>query len=85
LATALTVVVFFYTKQVQGSMGTVVTVATLVSFIATPILAGLNMFVMMGPTVSKDQQPSFLMKVWCWLGLAFLMFSSAMYLWIKFG
>ena len=84
IAVALTVVVFFLTKKVEGAMGVVVMVATVVSFVAAPIFAILNYLTMKGDTIPEENKPSSAMKGWCLLGIILLFFSSIMYLYIGF-
>jgi Mn2+/Fe2+ NRAMP family transporter len=84
IAVALTVVVFFLTKKIDGAMGVVVMVATVVSFVAAPIFAILNYLAMKGKTIPEENKPSPLMRGWCLLGIILLFASSLMYLYIGF-
>ena len=84
IAVALTVVVFFMTKHIDGAMGVVVKVATVVSFISAPIFAILNYLAMKGKTIPEESKPSSLMKGWCLLAIILLFFSSVMYVYVAF-
>jgi Mn2+/Fe2+ NRAMP family transporter len=62
------------------SMGEMVKVATVVAFVAAPLLAILNTLAMFDKTVPKQFRPGKLMLFWCLLGLSVLIGCSASYL-----
>ena len=72
------------TKHIEGAMGVVVMVATVVSFVAAPIFAILNYLTMKGDTIPEENKPSSAMKGWCLLVSFYFFFSSIMYLYIGF-
>ncbi|MCM8538411.1 MAG: divalent metal cation transporter [Lentisphaeraceae bacterium] len=84
IAVALTIVVFILTKKIDGAMGVVVMIATVVSFVAAPIFAILNYLTMKGKTIPEENKPGPIMKVWCLFGIVLLFVSSIMYLYIGF-
>ena len=62
------------------SMGEMVKVATVVAFVAAPVLAILNTLAMFDKTVPQQYRPGKLMLFWCLLGLSALIGCSASYL-----
>ncbi|MEQ1778822.1 MAG: divalent metal cation transporter [Nitrosomonas sp.] len=69
-------ILFFFVP----SMGEMVKIATVVAFVAAPVLAVLNTLAMFDKTISQQYRPGKLMLLWCVLGLAALIGCSASYL-----
>lgn len=67
---------FFFTP----SMGQMVKVATIVAFVAAPVLAVLNTMVMFDKSIPESYRPGKIMVIWCFLGLAALIGCSVGYL-----
>jgi len=67
---------FFFTP----SMGEMVKVATIVAFVAAPVLAILNTMVMFDKSIPESYRPGKIMFVWCMLGLTALIGCSMGYL-----
>jgi Mn2+/Fe2+ NRAMP family transporter len=67
---------FFFTP----SMGEMVKVATIVAFVAAPVLAILNTMVMFDKSIPESYRPGKIMLVWCMLGLTALIGCSMGYL-----
>ncbi|MFC1749297.1 NRAMP family divalent metal transporter [Pseudomonadota bacterium] len=75
-----TIVIFFLIKNVSGAMGFIVTIATVVSFVAAPVFAYINHHVMHGETVNERDRPNRLMKIWGQMGIAVMVLFSLAYL-----
>lgn len=69
-------ILFFY----MTSMGEMVKMATIVAFVAAPVLAILNMQAMFSKDISDQHRPGKIMFIWCWLGVAALSGCSISYL-----
>ena len=69
-------ILFFFVP----SMGEMVKIATVVAFVAAPVLAILNTLAMFDKTISQQYRPGKLMLRWCLLGLTVLIGCSASYL-----
>jgi len=69
-------ILFFYLT----SMREMVKVATVIAFVAAPILAILNMQAMFGRNIPDQHRPGKLMKLWCLLGVVALSGCSITYL-----
>ncbi len=69
-------IIFFYLT----SMRDMVKIATVVAFVAAPILAILNMQAMFSNSMPKQHRPGKLMWIWCWLGVTALSACSIIYL-----
>jgi Mn2+/Fe2+ NRAMP family transporter len=67
---------FFFTP----SMGEMVKVATVVAFVAAPVLAILNTLVMFDKSIPEPYRPGKIMLAWCLLGLTALIGCSIGYL-----
>jgi Mn2+/Fe2+ NRAMP family transporter len=67
---------FFFTP----SMGEMVKVATIVAFVAAPVLAILNTMVMFDKSIPESFRPGKIMAIWCVLGLTALVGCSIGYL-----
>lgn len=61
------------------SMQAMVKVATLLAFVAGPILAGLNMLAMFDQSVPEKARPGRLMLLWCYLSLFIMIACSLAY------
>jgi hypothetical protein len=61
-------------------MGEMVKVATVVAFVAAPVLAILNTLVMFNKSIPEPYRPGKIMLVWCMLGLTALIGCSIGYL-----
>lgn len=77
IAGTLSILFFFLT-----SMGGMVTVATIVAFVAAPVLASLNTLAMFDKDIPSQYRPGKLMLMWCLLGLAVLIGCSVSYLFL---
>lgn len=75
-----TITVFFLIKNVSGAMGFIVMAATVLSFIASPVLAYINFKVLKGETLLAEQKPGRLLTIWSWVGLAVMAILSIAYL-----
>lgn len=62
------------------SMQAMVKVATILAFVAGPVLAGLNMFAMFDKSVPDHALPGTAMRIWCWVSLATMVLCSVAYL-----
>ncbi len=69
-------ILFFYLT----SMREMVKIATVVSFVAAPILAVLNMQAVFSNTMPVQHRPGKLMWIWCWSGIVALSACSITYL-----
>ncbi len=69
------VILFFFLT----SMREMVKIATVLAFVAAPVLACLNMLAMYGRDVPEQHKPGRKMLLWCWLGLGALIFCSVSY------
>lgn len=69
-------ILFFY----MTSMREMVKIATIIAFVAAPILAILNMQAMFNKSVPSEYRPGKLMLIWCWLGVIALSACSISYL-----
>ncbi|PSJ17862.1 NRAMP family divalent metal transporter [Nitrosomonas supralitoralis] len=69
-------ILFFY----LASMRDLVKIATIVSFVAAPIFAVLNMQAVFSKNMPDQYRPGKLMWIWCWLGVAALSGCSITYL-----
>lgn len=69
-------ILFFY----LASMRDLVKIATVVSFVAAPIFAVLNMQAVFSKNMPNQYRPGKLMWIWCWLGVAALSGCSITYL-----
>lgn len=67
---------FFFTP----SMSEMVKVATVIAFVAAPVLAILNTLVMFDKSIPESYRPGRLMLIWCVLGLMILIGCSIGYL-----
>ncbi len=70
------VILFFYLT----SMKQTVKIATVIAFVAAPLLAGLNMWAMFDKDIDSTCRPGKWMFIWCCLGLTFLIVASISYL-----
>ncbi len=66
------------------NMKTMVTIATVISFLVAPILGWLNLKVVTSKHVPKEAKPGKLLIVLSWLGLVFLSTFSIYFIFIKF-
>lgn len=71
----LFILFFFLTSMKQ-----MVQIATVIAFVAAPILAALNMIVMFDRDIAPQYRPGFGMLIWCLLGLSALLVCSIGYL-----
>lgn len=69
-------ILFFYLT----SMREMVKAATVISFVAAPILAVLNMQAIFSEHIPVQYRPGKLMEIWCWLGVFALSSCSIAYL-----
>lgn len=76
IITGTLLILFFYLT----SMRDMVKIATVVAFVAAPILAILNMQAMFSNNMPEQHRPGKLMWIWCWLGVIALSACSITYL-----
>ncbi|WMJ07448.1 NRAMP family divalent metal transporter [Nitrosomonas sp. sh817] len=69
-------ILFFY----MTSMREMVKIATVISFVAAPIIAILNMQAVFSRHMPDQYRPGKLMWIWCWFGVAALSACSIFYL-----
>ncbi len=69
-------ILFFY----MTSMREMVKIATVIAFVAAPILAILNMQAMFNKNIPDPYRPGKLMWIWCWIGIITLLGCSISYL-----
>jgi len=79
-----TITAFYLVSEYKNAMGIIVKTATVVSFIAAPILAIINYLVMKGETVPDEHKPSPLIHKWSIVGIVILLISSLLYIWVAF-
>ncbi|HPF70791.1 MAG TPA: divalent metal cation transporter [Candidatus Krumholzibacteria bacterium] len=77
-ALALVVIAFFL-----KNMRTLVDVATVLAFLAAPLLAWLNMRVVRGPAVPTEHRPGAKLTVLTWVGLVFLLGFGLVWVWSR--
>ncbi|MEE9426256.1 MAG: divalent metal cation transporter [Methylococcales bacterium] len=70
------IILFFFLTSMQA----MVKVATVLAFVAGPILAGLNTLTMFDKSVPDSARPGRTMLIWCWLSLATMVICSIAYL-----
>ncbi len=76
IITGTLLLLFFYLT----SMREMVKIATVIAFVAAPILAVLNMQAMFNKNIPDQYRPGKLMWIWCWLGVVALSGCSITYL-----
>lgn len=76
IITGTLLLLFFYLT----SMREMVKIATVIAFVAAPILAVLNMQAMFNKNIPDQYRPGKLMWIWCWLGVVALSGCSISYL-----
>ncbi|MBK6957993.1 MAG: divalent metal cation transporter [Nitrosomonas sp.] len=76
IITGTLLILFFY----MTFMREMVKIATVIAFVAAPILAILNMQAMFNKSIPDEHRPGKLMLLWCWLGVAALLGCSISYL-----
>lgn len=69
-------ILFFY----MASMREMVKIATVIAFVAAPVLAVLNTQAMFNKSVPSEYRPGKLILAWCWLGIITLSACSISYL-----
>jgi Mn2+/Fe2+ NRAMP family transporter len=72
-----TVLVLFF---LLTSMQAMVKIATILAFIAGPVLAALNTMAMFNKSVPESARPGRTMFIWCWLSIAIMLAFSVAYL-----
>jgi Mn2+/Fe2+ NRAMP family transporter len=80
LAVIGTVLVFMLIKNMPGAMGIIVTTATIVSFITSPVIALINYRVMQGSTIKKKYRQNYIISAWSWFGIGVMVILTAVYL-----
>jgi hypothetical protein len=70
------IILFFFLTSMQA----MVKVATVLAFVAGPVLAGLNTLAMFDKSVPKSARPGRIMLVWCWISLVTMVICSIAYL-----
>ncbi len=76
IITGTLLILFFYLT----SMREMVKIATVIAFVAAPILAVLNMQAMFNKRIADEYRPGKWMWIWCWLGVIALSGCSISYL-----
>ncbi len=76
IITGTLLIVYFY----MTSMREMVKIATVIAFVAAPILAVLNMQAMFNNNIPNEYRPGKLMWIWCWVGVIALSACSVSYL-----
>ncbi len=71
---------FLILKYFMHNMGTLVKIATILSFLTSPFYAILNFRLMTSKHIKKDEQPSLILKILSVLGIVFLIGFSIWYL-----
>ena len=84
IAVVGTIITFFIVSEYKNAMGIIVKAATVVSFVAAPILAIINYLAMKGDTVPEEHKPTPLIHKWSIFGIVVLSVSSLLYLWVAF-
>jgi len=74
----LVVIAFFMT-----GMRALVDVATVLAFLAAPVLAWLNFRVVRGPAVPPEHRPGRVLTALTWLGLVFLLGFGVLWVWVR--
>ena len=77
IAGTLSLLFFF-----MPSMSDMVKIATVIAFVAAPVLAILNTLAMLDKSIPEQHRPGKLMLIWCILGLTALIGCSVGYLWL---
>jgi Mn2+/Fe2+ NRAMP family transporter len=71
-----TLILFFFLTSMQA----MVKIATVLAFVAGPVLAGLNTLAMFNKSVPENNRPGRVMFIWCWLSMAVMVIFSIAYL-----
>jgi hypothetical protein len=61
-------------------MQAMVKIATILAFVAGPVLAGLNTLAMFDKSVPESARPGPNMLIWCWLSIATMLICAIIYL-----
>jgi Mn2+/Fe2+ NRAMP family transporter len=69
-------ILFFFLTSMQA----MIKVATILAFVAGPVLAGLNTLAMFDKSVPENSRPGRIMLIWCGLSLAIMVGCSIAYL-----
>jgi Mn2+/Fe2+ NRAMP family transporter len=77
---AASIVVLFFVRNLLQLL----TFAAVVSFVTSPILAGINYKVMNGPNVPEEYRPGPILKALSWSGLAFFFVMTVGYVYVTF-
>jgi Mn2+/Fe2+ NRAMP family transporter len=75
---ALVVIAFF-----MKGMRALVDVATVLAFLAAPVLAWLNMRLVRGPKVPREHRPGPVLTALTWAGLVFLVGFGLVWVWVR--
>lgn len=78
----IVLITVFILAQLLSNMKTMVEVATIVSFITSPVLAILNYLVITGKTIKKENQPKTFLKTLSWLGIIYFLGFTIYYIYI---
>ena len=68
----------------SSSMGFMVDLATTISFVLAPIMAIMNFKVITGRDVPINSKPKLILKIWAWVGIAFLSIFTFVFLYWRF-
>jgi Mn2+/Fe2+ NRAMP family transporter len=71
-----TLILFFFLTSMQA----MVKLATILAFVAGPVLAGLNTLAMFDKSVPIPARPGRNMLIWCWISIATMLICSIVYL-----
>ncbi len=72
-----TVLVLFF---LLTSMQAMVKIATILAFVAGPVLAALNTMAMFDKSIPESARPGRTLFIWCWLSIAIMVVFSVTYL-----
>jgi Mn2+/Fe2+ NRAMP family transporter len=75
-----TTTIFILLTRVEGLMGVLIQVATVLSFLTAPFYAGLNMRLVTSKHMPEDQKPSKPLYLLAWIGMITLIGFSIWYL-----
>ena len=83
--TVLAVGTWLVITRFLGSLKALVDFATILSFLAAPVLAYLNLRAVTGPFMPVEARPSGRLQIFSWMGIAFLSVFSVVFLLWRFG
>ena len=75
-----TTAIFVFLTRVEGLMGLLIKIATVLSFLTAPFYAGLNLRLVTSKHMPKEHRPALWLYVLGWIGMAVLIGFSLWYL-----